>query len=99
MRPEPPEPLVPTATARVAFDNYRRLMSEAWSAGADCLERGELTNDRAAHDWIEERAQLARKAAFAPIHTREQTALGDGKWSADANARLWRELAAESVGR
>jgi hypothetical protein len=91
-----PGPVNPVVTTRSAFIGYRQLMADAWRDGADRLDRGELTTDRAAHDWIEERANLARQAAFAPIHQREQAALGDGKWTAEANARLWREFAEES---
>ena len=86
----------PRVTTRSAFDSYRQLMAETWRDGAARLDRGELATDRAAHDWIEERARLARQAAFAPIHAREQATLGDGKWSAEANSGLWREFADES---
>ena len=93
--PVPPDPAV---TTRSAFDSYRQLMTDTWRDGVDRLDRGELTSDRAAHDWIEERAKLARQAAFAPIHQREQAMLGDGKWSAEANAGLWRAFADECEG-
>jgi len=86
----------PNVTTRGAFDSYRQLIAETWRDGAERLDRGELATDRAAHDWIEERARLARQAAFAPIHAREQTTLGEGRWSAEANARVWREFAKES---
>ena len=86
----------PNVPARSAFDSYRRLMSDTWRDGADRLDRGELTTDRAAHDWIEERARLARHAAFAPVHDREAAMLGEGSWTREANARLWRAFAEES---
>jgi hypothetical protein len=86
----------PNVTTSGAFDSYRQLMAETWRDGASRLDRGELTTDRAAHDWIEERARLARQPAFAPIHAREQDTLGDGKWSSEANSGLWREFADES---
>lgn len=94
--PEPkPNPPAPVVTARETFDAYRRLMAEAWTDGAARVEAGELTSDRAAHDWIAERADLARKAARQPLHDREQATLGDGKWTAAGQAALWRQFATE----
>jgi hypothetical protein len=86
----------PSVTTRGVFDSYRQLMAETWRDGAERLDRGQLTTDRAAHDWIEERARLERQAAFAPVHDREEAMLGDGRWTREANARLWRAFAEES---
>lgn len=87
----------PVPSVARAFANYGGLMTDAWRDGAERLDRGELTTDRAAYDWIDERARLARQAAFAPVHQREQAVLGDGRWNAEANARLWRAFADETV--
>lgn len=88
-----PGPVVPVAQS---FDAYRDLMGDVWTDAAAKVEAGELATDRAAHDFVAGRAELARKAAFQPVHDREQQALGEEKWTPAGCARLWRTFAAEA---
>jgi len=78
-----------------SFGAYQQLMGKAYAEAADQLEAGTLTSDRAAHDFIEQRAKLARDAAFQPVYDREQAELGNRQWTAAKNAALWRQFSAE----
>lgn len=86
-----PNPPTPTVNVRAAFDDYRSLMSAVWTEGAD----KSFDSDRAAFEWVKGRAELARKAAFAPVHEREQATIGGDKYTDDARKALWRQFATE----
>lgn len=88
-----PDP-APHVDAAETFEDYRELMSQAWSEGADQLDAGQLDTDRAALEFIKGRAELARQAAFQPVYDRQQQAVADG-WTPEKMAAVWRQLATE----
>jgi hypothetical protein len=95
-QPGPTPPPEPVVSVRAAFDDYRILMADVWAEGAAMSARGEFESDRDARDWIGERAELARRAAFAPVHQREQDELGgEDQWSPERQATLWIQFETE----
>jgi hypothetical protein len=86
-----PTPPTPSVTVKAAFDDYRSLMDQVWTEGAD----KSFATDREAFEWVKGRAELARKAAFAPVHQREQDAFGGPKWDDERRKLLWRQFAKE----
>jgi hypothetical protein len=83
-----PEPAGVAAT----FDDYRVRMSAAWGEGAAM----KFDSDRQAWEWIKSRAEMERKAAFAPVHQREQDTFGGEKWDDAKRAALWVQFAEEA---
>lgn len=87
-----PNPPTPTVNVVKSFDDYRDLMGKAWTEGA----AESFDSDRAAFEWIKGRAELARKAAFAPVHEREQATFSGDKWDDAKRKSLWQQFATES---
>lgn len=81
--PEPPGDAV-----RVAFDRYEQMWRDNAAAAAAMLENGQLTTDRATHEWLSARGQLARRDAFRAIAATEQAELTD--WTAEKHAAVLR---------
>lgn len=93
--PRPPAPGPTPQPSRdlvvASFDLYERLWRETAAQTADKLERGELSSEAAAWQFIADRQGDIRKQAFEQIAQREQKFFTDaGGWSAQNHAKLLR---------
>lgn len=86
-----PEPQPNPAIVRQSFNDYRSLMGKVWSEGSS----RSFATDREAFDWVKGQSELARKAAFAPVHELEQATFGGENWSDAKRQQLWRQFGEE----
>lgn len=98
--PVPPPDPKPVPVATVAHDffvAYSRLMADyVWDEAAAKAERGEFPDILAAHQWITERADAARKAARHPVHEMEESLLDEKNPDWTKAAEVWRMFAEDA---
>lgn len=87
----PPKPEPNVAVVSASFDDYRELMADVWTEGAE----KSFATDREAFDWVKGKAETARKAAFAPVHQLEQSTFGGEAWDDAKRKALWGKFAKE----
>jgi hypothetical protein len=90
-----PEPHRTEASQRLATAHreYERLCRQAAGKAAQLITQGDLTTDKQVRDFQSEANAAARSAAFMPVKEAEQALLGEGRWTAEAHAKLLKDYA------